>query len=446
VIRVLFCYLSLAGVLLGCSSAPNTTEPLESPTSPSNTTTAIPTIAVTSIPTHEATQPETQALVLWWPDTLTTIEQSEVNDLLNEQINDFVGLEENTVEIDFRIKRYGNELGAIMPTLRSANGIAPGALPDLTLIRRSDLVAAVDAGLIYPLDGLMSASIIGDLYPSTLRLGQVDDRLYGLPYVVDVQHMIYTQDALNGLDGSLDTSFSGILNSGLEWIIPTRRTTGLNLTFYAQYINASGVLPDNDRSALPLDIEALATVLNFYDDMANDGLLNPASLDYSSVNDYAALIVSGGAFDGALVSSNLFLSERYNGRDFVAASIPTQSGQHTGILNGWMWVVTTNNVDRQVVAGRFLNWMMDSTRQAEFAQISRTLPSQQSALQTLDRDIVPVDLYDAILNRAIIILPEPFTSTSARVMQTALMSVLTGESDAAEATQSVIDQLSSSGS
>ncbi len=442
--RLFISIVSILLILTSCVGNDTATQESQSATAPATTATPIPPISLTASPsTGEAPTTEAQTLALWWPDTLTSIEQADINDVLNEQLNAFVLSEEDTIELDFRIKRYGNDLGGIMPTLRSASGVAPGALPDITLIRRNDLIAAVDAGLIYPLDGLMSATIIGDLYPSVLRLGQVNDTLYGLPYVVDVQHMAYTAEALAMLDDSFDTSFAGFLNADIQWMMPTRRPNGLNLTFYAQYINASGVLPDSERGTLPLDIEALAAVLAFYETAYNQELIDPASLEYGSVNDYTALILNGGAFDGALVSSNLFLSERYSGRNLVATSIPTLSGQDTGIVNGWLWVVTTANTDRQALSGRFLNWMMDSTRQAEFAQISQTLPSLQSALQTLDRNVVPVDMFDSILSRAIITLPEPFTSTSGRTMQAALMSVLMGESTATDATQSVIDQLSS---
>jgi ABC-type glycerol-3-phosphate transport system substrate-binding protein len=445
VMRLILIYLSLILVLSACAdygTSGQTNVPATLPPSVSTvgTPTAIPAIPLTPLTTETPISPLT--LSLWWPDTLAPTDRVEVTETLNQQINSFTEQLEETLEINFRIKRYTNEQGGLMPTLRTAHGVATGALPDLTLIRRSDLLLAVDAGLIYPMDGLVNPFVIGNLYPVALELGQVGDHLYGLPYMLDIQHMIYTQDALDTIEGTVQTSFEAVLASDLSLIMPTRRTLGLNLTFYAQYIHALNHA--NDGSILPVNQNALETVLSFYESAYQEGVMDSSLLEYVSINDYASFVLNDDRFDIALITSTMYLTQRYNGRDDIHAfSIPTHDGDATGILNGWMWVVTTPNPERQALVGDFINWMMDVNRQAEFADITRTLPSQQPALQLTHADYVPIDTYHAILSNAVVILPDGFSNLTARAIQSALISVLSGEATALEAAQSVVEQVDS---
>lgn len=444
--RFFLIYLALIMLLSACADSGASGQTVALTTTPpptlstSGTLTPIPAIPLTPLTTETSPQ---LTLALWWPDTLAPTDRADLTEMLNEQINSFIHNAENSademIEINFRIKRYTSEQGGLMPTLRTAHGVATSALPDLTLIRRSDLLAAVDAGLIYPMDGLINPFVIGNLYPAALELGQVGDHLYGLPYLVDIQHMIYTQDALDKIGDTVQTSFEDILTHDLALIMPTRRTLGLNLTFYAQYIHA---LHHVDEGAiLPINQAALETVLTFYQSAYEAGLVDDSLLEYVSINDYASFVLNDDRFDLALITSTMYLTQRYNGRDDLHAfSIPTHDGDATGILNGWMWVVTTPNPERQALVGNFINWMMDVSRQAEFADISRTLPSQQPALQLTNAEYVPIETYHAILSNAVVTLPDGFSNLPVRAIQNALIDVLSGEKTAFEGAESAVEQ------
>lgn len=442
--RFVLIYLLLTACLSACADRgasgqiPITPTPITPTTN--GTPTAIPPIPLAPL-TPEAPPPHLP-LSLWWPDILAPTDRAEVTETLNQQISAFIDNQDELIDFHFRIKRYTNEQGGLMPTLRATSGVATGALPDLTLIRRSDLLTAVDAGLIYPIDGLMSASIIGNLYPSALELGQVGGMLYGLPYMLDVQHMIYTQQALDKIGDTPLTSFEDVLADGLSIIMPTRRTLGLNLTFYAQYTHALNNTFTTPEELLPVNQPALETVLTFYENAFEQGLVDSSLLEYINISDYSSFMLNDDRFDTALVTSTMYLTQRYNGRDDLHAfSIPTHDGDATGILNGWMWVVTTANPERQALVGEFINWMMDTTRQAEFANLTRTLPSQQPALYLTDSDYMPIDTYHAILSNAIVALPDSFSNLTVRTLQNAFIQVLSGETGASDATESAIEQI-----
>ena len=393
----------------------------------------------TPIPTAESTLTNTSTLVLWWPESLAPADLPDVTDLLNEQIGDFGQSEELPVDIEFRLKRY-QDVGGILSTLQTAGSVAPGALPDLTLIRREDLAAAVQSGLIYPLEGFISSAIIGDLYDSALELGQIEGQIYGLPYTLDMLQLAYRIPSESELDADpfSNWTFEAILAAEIPLVFPAGRVNGISNTVYLQYLDAGGTPPTADGT-IHLNQEALLTVLTFYEQATALGLIDERVLNYASVTDYQSALASG-EINLAVIDSSMYLELNADGAGLLPGQIPTASGQPVSIVNGWMWVMTTGNADQQALASRFLSWMMNINSQREYSEAVHMLPSQRSALQNMDTDMVDVTLIDSILTNAIIPLPDNAGGTLARAMQNALNAVLAGESTAEDAVQAVVDQ------
>ena len=424
--RLQLLFILLVSLVTACGTGGNNNDDDLPTATPAVTPTTIAVAQPSPIPTGGSEPSDVNTLVLWWPDVLAPGDRPEVNIVLNQQVNSFA--EEENLEFDFRLKQYGVESGSLMPTLRAASGVAPGAMPDVTLIRRSDLIAAVEDGVIHPLDGLMSAVMIGDLYDPAVQMGQVDGILYGLPYLLDVQHLAYHAEGVPDV-----WSFDGILENEIPWVFPARRANGLNSTVYAQYIAAGGTSP-NSNGEFTLNEDAFLTVLNYYQQARTADLIDEAILDYGIAEDYLTDF-SIGVVDTALVSSNVYLEERVGAREWQPASIPTAEGETIGILNGWMWVITTNNVAQQELAARFINWMMAAQRQQSFVDVIHMLPSQRSVVQRLDDSSFAVDFYDTILQSAVLPPPETFNTATARAMQDAFARVVTGDATAEEAMQ-----------
>src|SRR5579871_1880242 len=150
----------------------------------------LPPATPTSLPaaTAEST-PSTVTLTIWWPEPLAPVDNQDAANLLAQQISDFEAANHDVI-INLRLKN-DQDVGGIMSTLKAASLVAPGALPDLTLLRRSDLVTAAQAGLVMPIDERAEASILDNLHPMVSALGRVNDKLYGLPYNLEVEHIAY---------------------------------------------------------------------------------------------------------------------------------------------------------------------------------------------------------------------------------------------------------------
>jgi ABC-type glycerol-3-phosphate transport system substrate-binding protein len=425
-----------AAVISGCAAEASpangsiTTEPLA--------ITALPVVAQAATPTPTVTPLPTPAgpirLTIWWPEPLAPLDNGDAVDIISEQISAFQTAQGNVV-IELRWK---NEVdpGGILSTLRTASPVAPGALPDLTLLRREDLLAAALAGLIYPLEGRVSAAVMSDLYAPATHLGEVDGRLYGLAYALSVQHTAYRLDALED-DAELSWRYDDLLQSGLRFVFPAAQTDGINSLLAAQYLTAGGTPPS--EGAMRIDPAALRAALQFYEDAVRQGVIDPAVLGYTSPADYRQELIEG-TVDAGLVNTMVFLDMLAEGAPLGYGPIPTVSGALTGELDGWLWVLTTPNADRQALAVRFLNWMLNATRQGEYSRTVNMLPSQRTALQYWQDEAYAAFARELLTNATLPVLDSE-GGAIARAVQNALVAVLSGQSSAAEATRSLMDQI-----
>jgi len=384
----------------------------------------------TPAPTIEPT-PAVTRLVIWWPVSLAPMDNSEAAELLSEQISAFRAAQGN-VEVQLR-RKLDSGVGGIMSTLRTASPVAPGALPDLTLLRREDMQAAAQSGLIYPLDGQTPPAVLDDLYRSAQTLGQIGSNLYGLPYLMDVHHMAYSS-----ADAAVPSRFEDILTQQISFALPAAQTGVMNNILLIQYLDAGGTLPANGLE--DTDVEALLTVLQFYEQATQQGLIDPAVLNYTSPADYRTSLTSGTLAAGG-INSSLYLN-LLEAADTALnfGPIPTASGALVGQVDGWMWVMTTANADRQALAARFLSWMMDATRQSEYSQATNMIPSRRSALQAW-----PANAYISFIHQLLnnpLPLAGSDSGTIARAMQNALVAVLAGEASAEAAVQDLVNQWS----
>ncbi|MBI5670219.1 MAG: extracellular solute-binding protein [Chloroflexi bacterium] len=421
----------LVMLLAACAPAGSavqiTREPLISPT-PAPTVT-VPTLA----PTLEVTNTAPLTLAIWWPEPLSPVDDLRVSTVLSEQTAAFEAQSAGVV-VETRLKKP-RDLGGIMETLRTASAVAPGALPDLTLLRREDLLEAVQMGLVQPLEGRVSSAIIGNLYTAALELGQVNGQLYGLPYVLDVQHIAYWGDFPSGDFATFDT----VLERGRSYAFAASASTGISPVFLLQYLSAGGSLAD--LSVGEVNADALRAVLRFYEQAVSAGIIDPVVLNYTSANDYLVALQSR-TIPAGVVSSTTYLQLGVNGQPLAFAPIPVPASQPTTILNGWMWVLTTTNTDRQAVASDFLNWMLDVTRQSQYSQAAHMLPSLRASLRQAGINAAYADFVTQLLGNAVLPLPEASGSATARVLQDALVAVLNGQRTAEEAAQDALNQLS----
>jgi ABC-type glycerol-3-phosphate transport system substrate-binding protein len=425
--RLLAWLLFSAWLLIGC--APKV-ETAQSATAAPTETVAATQDAATPTPEPTASTPIT--LTVWFPDELLPINDDTLNALLDAEITEFASLE-NSVQVEIR-RKATRDIGGIMSTLQTASSVAPGALPDITLIRREDVLLAVEEGLIQPLEGWIASSVIADLFPSALRLGRADDQLYGLPYLLDIYLYAYRD---NGEPAPERWTFDSVVDRGQTFTVPTLRANGMADTLWLQYTAAGGELPEN--GVLELTPGAVADVLTFYEELASAQLIAPGTNDYISPSSYVEPLRSG-RIESGIVNTAILRQLIDADPPLRYASVPTSSGQPVTLTNGWMWVIVTPNSERQVWAGRFLNWMMEAGRHSTFAQAIAMPPTQRSALRRWNIEGVDNTLLIEMLVDSLPAQPEVGTSSAARAFQAAWLDVISGQMSASEATAAALER------
>src|SRR5690606_36037597 len=115
---------------------------------------------------------------------------------------------------------------------------------------------------------LISSAISNDLYRAALSLGQVNDQLYGLPYLLEVQHMAFSPS-----DTPPPARFEDILTQEISFALPVAQVDQINNVLMVQYLDAGGTLPNGETANL--DSEALLQTLQFYEDALAQGLIDP---------------------------------------------------------------------------------------------------------------------------------------------------------------------------
>lgn len=369
-------------------------------------------------------------ITIWLPDSFARVNDAEINPLLLNQSNAF--LEENpNIIFDIRLKPVGQR-GGIMSTLRSASNAARGALPTLTLVRRQDLLFAQASGYLQSLEGFPS-SIQGDL-TTALQLGQVNDVLYGVPYLLELQHMVYRPSEDVNYD---DWSFSAVLDRNEAFTFPAGRINGLNEVLALQYMVSGGLV---DGTGLVLDQRALTDIFNFYEAATDNELITGASLNYTMPSNYL-IEFNSGEINTAVLNSSTYLSLYANDDSLGMASIPTETGDPTSFMNGWMWVMVTANAQEQAIALDYLTWMMNTERQAEIAQSVLMLPSRQSSFELGLANDVAIDPYLALLDNAVMPLTDSEIGSLGRTIQINFASILTLESSAEDAIEAVVSSV-----
>lgn len=386
-----------------------------------------PPVPTATVPATEVA--ESNTILIWWPDALYPGLGSPVAGILREEIENYQASRSRMVHI--RVKR-SDGVGGIYQTLRSGSVAAPSVMPDLAIMRRDDLVQAASAKLIEPVDMRMLAA--DDLFASALTLGQVRGTQYGVPYALEVQHAVYRTSVL----ATTPLTFSDLLQAKQQYLFPASAAKGVDMTLVAQYLASGGHIAD-DKGGPVLDREPLTSVLRYYEQALAEKIVTPQVLDYSSVAQFWPLFASGKA-SIVQVDSTSFLAQRASLSGIDIGPVPMPPGMQLSIVDGWMWVITTSNPDKQAKALDLLIWLLRADQQGRLLQGLGVLPSRRGALESWTNDSY-ADFARSLLQQPAAPPPDTINPAVAAALQTALEDVLLGRKSAETAAVDAVTQV-----
>ncbi len=360
--------------------------------------------------------PETIVLTVWMPDRLAPSIETPGGQAFLEVLSVFDEAYP-AIQVEVYIKRTSGP-GGILSYLRTAPSVAPGVLPDLALLRRDALLQATGESLIVPIEPLVGENLIDSLYPVAVDLGTVNGVLVGLPYVLDMQHVVYRET----LFASAPDEFVEVLESPVTFDFPAAPLGSVNQTTLLQYLAAGGTLIDESGAPL-LDVAALTRILTFYADAREAGVIDPAVFQITDVSE------TWGRYRDrqsglAVVSASQYLAERDQVRSTGLAPVPTEGGGPVALVTGWSWVMVTRDPDRQTAAMLLLEALMDPASQGTYTRAASRLPSQPAALMVWGEDDRYVAFGDQLLRAARLLPDEAQQAVVGDAIQNALEEVL----------------------
>ena len=312
--------------------------------------------------------------------------------------------------------------GGVLDYLRTASQVAPSILPDVVVLDTVDLASAAHAGIVVPLDDLASPLLTKDLLPAALRAGTVDGQLVGIPFEMDVEHLIYNTNKV----ASAPISWTDVVSSNVTYVFPAKGRNGLvNDAFLIQYLALGGRLHD-DEGHLLLDEQPLRVALSYYRQGEQMGVVPPSVLEASTPDDAWPSYVSA-QVAMAHVNSHRFLTDRGVLRSTQFADIPTRDGIPLTIGRGRVLAIVARDAGRQAAAMRLIEWLMMPEGNATWSQATAHLPTRYAAFDLLAND----DPYWLFLQHQLeIAVPPPAFpgyDQVGRVLQQAVVEVMTGE-------------------
>jgi len=406
--------------MVACATAADAPVAEETAAAPAATPLPLAT-AADVIPSNP--QPSIITLTFW------AVEQfSPQVDLVAQQIARFEAANPN-VKVKVFLKKPTGQAG-ILNYLASASKVAPGVLPDVVVLSTDQLPQAWRNDLIQPLTGKLDRTITQDLLPAARQLGTVDGELAGIPFQMDVEHLVYNTTEIT----PTPILWTDVLSGSVPYRFPAKGQNGLlNDASLIQYLAAGASLTD-PAGNLTLDEAALRALLTFYQSAVERGILDPQVLDIGQTADlWAQYVVQP---DGMVhTTAHYYLTDRRLLTAVAPAPIPSRTGEPLTIGHGWAFAMVTKDPTRQNHALKLIETFLQTDINAAWATRSAVIPTRRAAFSLVAGDDPYWAFLDTYLETAI---PPPsiagFDKLS-RILQQAILQVIGGEATPEEAAQ-----------
>ena len=304
----------------------------------------------TSAPTDAAPlEPSVITLTMWTTEAFSPTQVVTSGLILAQEASAFEAAHPDT-QLQFVVKKPHGK-GGLLDFLLNTQAVVPQLLPDLVIMDVYDLNTAVQAGLAQPLDGLLPADLVSDLYPFARDAATFDGRLYGLQLQANLEHLAYD----TGKMAVPPSSWPGVLSNPGPYTFPAGGQAGLvNDAFLIQYLSLRPWPSEDNPDAPFLDAESLTAVLQYYQDGASRGIFPADILDYHTTDESWSDYLEGQAAM-THVSAHQYLEDGDVSPGSAAAPIPAINGGAPAISEGWGLVLIATEPAHQAAA---VDWMV----------------------------------------------------------------------------------------
>ena len=402
---------------------------------------ATPLPGQTPTPTNAAVANNGLELTLWTPEFISPKAGQASGGLMAEYLDQFQAAKGGNVHITPVLKaKYGK--GGLLDYLRTAQPVAPAILPDIVVLDSAELEQAASLGVLQPLEKLLDPQVVANLYPFAKQVGQFDGHLLAVPFVADLDHLVYNRSQLANPPANWKTILADkaryLLASGNPQVSSaTGLTDDVQPAFISQYLSAGGTI-NSDTRQLVLQEEPLLRVLTFYSEGQTAGVLPPNALDLSNPDDTWNAYAHG-AVTMTNVSARQFLVSQDTLPATGYAPLPGWSEPAPPIARSWALGITTTDPARQRAAADFIAWLLNPERSGAWAQAAGWLPVSSAGWGSWESS----PYHDFLNQQLSIAVAHPagagYAQTAAQLRK-ALVAVLKDHANPSQAAQAALSQ------
>ncbi len=406
--------ISLIGILLtvafgGCTW-------LQTPPmmlTPTPTETPTPTPEPTPLPTPTPL-PGMVTLTLWVPDFLNPYEDATGASVFHEQLAAFLVIQPD-IQVQIIVKKSAGS-GGLYNLLNAAYDAAPSIVPDLIILNPYDLQSAVKEGYLQPLS--VTPLKAKEFFPFAWASGSFVTTTYGIPLVVQADHMVYR----HGVSATPPFSWTDVLTGGYSLLFPAAPIDGLaDEAVLAAYLGAGGAVIDENGRA-KLDRQALEQLYRFFAEMKSRNLINlERVLSFPNATACWAAYAQGVGRLSA-VPAGTYWSNPPQGS--LPAWMPTPTGQPIAIGHVWSIALVSQDPFRQKAALKLLEWLTAPEQSADLTRATRLLPAQYDAIELWGLLPEETAFLEKLLEGTVLSLPPAVDATVRRALQAGLIALL----------------------
>jgi ABC-type glycerol-3-phosphate transport system substrate-binding protein len=371
--------------------------------------------------TPEATEPSPvvspTSLNIWIVSEFAPGPDLPSGNILAEQIDSFRSSHpELSLNIEFKDLTVQ---GGTLSYLRTGRDVASSILPDLIILPDDQLRTFSSEQLIYPLDDLITQEMIDDLFPAAQPLSLVDNTTYGYPFTLTtLQHVAYNTIIFSDtLPSTWDTLLAV---EETAFVFPAAGPAGAQMALQL-YLESGGDL-GNDPSQPQLQVEPLANALSQFSRGRTEGFITIQSSNLTTLSESWQVYVDGGA-NIVQTEATLYLREQAGISDTTFAAGPGLERPIIPLVSGWVWAISTPDLDRQELSAQLLTWLSSSENMGQWSMEAQMLPSRRSAFEYWEND--PYTTFLRLWLERALPFPEAANSEVMTALGTAVFDVIT---------------------
>ena len=362
VMRITLVLALLLALLAGCMRG--------TPQTPAAQPTLVATAIPTAAPTDGAAPLAAPRLRLWLPPQFDPAANTPSGTLLQARLDEFVALHPG-LTLEVRIKAATGS-ASLLGSLVASGSAAPGALPDLVALSRSDMESAVLKGLLHPFNGLTTIMDDPDWYDFAAGLARVQEAIYGLPFAGDALILVDRPAA----PGFQKLDWVSIQEKGRTVAFPAadpQAVLGLCL-----YLSMGGRVVD-DQNQATLDMQKLIEVLKFFQQGREKGMFPYTIAQYKT--DLQSWQAYRDHHSNMVITwASQYLSD--NPADSIASPLPGLDGTNFTLGDGWVWSLAGSTSSQQALAVELAEYLVESEFLGAWTASAGYLPLRPKALET----------------------------------------------------------------